>query len=137
MLMEGQVDKYSDQLRLLSIFHYIFGGLMGLLSCIPIIHIVLGIVFLMFPDKMVSESGEVMPPFFGWIFIVVGSLVMAAGWTFSVSAIFAGRFLVRRRKHLFCIAVAAISCVFFPLGTVLGVFTLVIITKPEVKALFN
>ncbi|MBN2484166.1 MAG: hypothetical protein JXD21_08220 [Candidatus Omnitrophica bacterium] len=137
-MAEPQItDKYSDQLRLLSIFHYIFGALTGFMSCIPIIHIVLGIVFVMFPDKMVSESGETMPAFFGWIFVIAGALAMAAGWAFSVCAILAGRYLVRRRKHLFCIIVAAISCLFFPLGTVLGVFTLIIITKPEVKALFN
>ena len=135
--MGEQVDKYSERLRLLSIFHYIFGGLTGLLSCIPIIHIVLGIVFLMFPDKMVSESGEAMPSFFGWLFIIIGTLVMTSGWAFSICAICAGKFIARRKKHLFCIIIAALSCLFFPLGTILGVFTLIILTNSEVKALFT
>jgi len=135
--MEGQVDKYSDQLRLLSIFHYIFGGLTGLLSCIPLIHIVLGIIFLLFPDQMTSDSGQTPPAWFGWIFIIIGTFVMALGWTFTIFVITAGRSLAKRKRHTLCVIIGAISCIFFPLGTILGVFTLIIITKPEVKELFT
>ena len=31
---------------------------------------------------------------------------------------------------------AAISCAFMPFGTVLGIFTLIVLTKPPVKSLF-
>jgi hypothetical protein len=32
---------------------------------------------------------------------------------------------------------AGIECVFMPFGTVLGVFTLVVLTRPSVKPLFE
>ncbi len=37
----------------------------------------------------------------------------------------------------FVIVIAALSCAFFPFGTVLGVFTIIILSKPEVKSLFQ
>ena len=40
-------------------------------------------------------------------------------------------------RQTFCVVVAAISCCFTPLGTVLGVFTLIVLFRPSVKALFG
>jgi hypothetical protein len=33
--------------------------------------------------------------------------------------------------------VAALCCAFFPFGTVLGVFTILVLVRPSVKALFE
>jgi hypothetical protein len=49
----------------------------------------------------------------------------------------AGRSLAARKRYTFCIIVAAISCTFFPLGTALGVFTILVLSRPSVKALFE
>jgi hypothetical protein len=49
----------------------------------------------------------------------------------------AGRCLARARHWTFCVVMAAISCAFFPFGTVLGVFTIVALAKPEAKELFE
>ena len=35
------------------------------------------------------------------------------------------------------LVVAALECLAFPLGTVLGVFTLIVLVRPEVKQLFG
>jgi hypothetical protein len=35
--------KQEEQLRLLSIFHYVVAGLSALFACIPIIHLALGL----------------------------------------------------------------------------------------------
>jgi hypothetical protein len=32
---------------------------------------------------------------------------------------------------------AAIACLFMPLGTILGVFTIIVLIRPNVKALFE
>ena len=56
--------------------------------------------------------------------------------TASALIAFAGRCLRRRRRYTFCLVVAAISCAFVPFGTVLGIFTLVVLTRPGVKPMF-
>ena len=38
---------------------------------------------------------------------------------------------------LFCIVVAGVECMIMPFGTVLGVFTLIMLMKDSVKALFE
>ena len=37
---------------------------------------------------------------------------------------------------MLCLVVGALECMMMPFGTVLGVFTLIALTKPSVKALF-
>ncbi len=48
----------------------------------------------------------------------------------------AGRKLARRRSWTFCLVVASIECLFMPYGTVLGVFTIIVLLRPTVKELF-
>ena len=37
------MEQDKQQLKLLSIFHYVVGGLAALIACIPIIHLTIGI----------------------------------------------------------------------------------------------
>ena len=62
---------------------------------------------------------------------------LACGWTAAVLLAWSGRCLAQRRRYIFCMVMAAIACLFVPLGTVLGVFTIVVLAKPEVKATFD
>jgi disulfide bond formation protein DsbB len=50
---------------------------------------------------------------------------------------YAGRCLAQRRRYLLCMVVAGIACIFMPFGTALGVFTLVVLSRPAVKAAFE
>jgi hypothetical protein len=133
------MNRIEDNIRLLSIFHYVFAGLVALIACIPLIHITMGVIFLVMPEKF-CESGpdcaEQPAQIIGWIFLGVGTFALLIGWTFAVLVAMAGRFLARRVHLKYCIAVAAASCLFMPFGTVLGVFTLIVLTKKEAEALF-
>jgi len=51
--------------------------------------------------------------------------------------LFAGRCLSRRKNHLLCLIVAGVSCLFVPMGTVLGVFSIIVLMRPSVKELFH
>jgi len=131
------MNRIEDNIRLLSIFHYVFAGFVALIACIPIIHIVVGILFLVMPEKMCENDCTEQPTqMIGWIFIGVGTFVMLIGWTFAILVGLAGRFLARRVHLKYCIAIAAASCLFMPLGTVLGVFSLITLTKKEAEPLF-
>jgi hypothetical protein len=127
----------EEHLRLLSIFHYVSGGLTAFFACIPLVHVALGLAFVLAPGSASSKPQDGPPAWFGLVFIVLGGFFVLAGWTLAILKIIAGRCLARRRRRTFCVVVACLCCLFPPLGTVLGVFTLVILSRPAVKALFD
>lgn len=53
-----------------------------------------------------------------------------------VSLLVAGKYRARRSYYT-CFPVSVFNCVMIPVGTVLGVFSLIVLTRPSVKALFN
>ena len=77
-----------------------------------------------------------MPTFIGWFFIVIACFLIVVGWAFAIGLFFAGRCLQQRRRHTFCVVMAALACLSVPLGTLLGVFTLIVLFRPGVKDLF-
>lgn len=129
------MNEDLQHLKLLSIFHYVVGGLTALFACFPIIHLVIGILAVVAPDSM-NSHGEPMPAFFGWFFIIFAACFILAGWALAVCVILAGRYLSRRIHHTFCLIMAGLECIFMPLGTVLGVLTIIVLVKPSVKELF-
>ena len=130
------MNQDESQLQLISIFHYVVGGMMAFVACIPFIHVTIGIAMLMgLMDD--GSSGEAPPAFLGWIFIGVGGFIILVGWTLAICLLIAGRSLSRRRHYTFCTVIAGIACIFMPFGTVLGIFTLIVLSRPSVKAMFT
>ena len=130
----------ASHLRLLSIFHYVVAGLTALFSLFPLIHVGIGIAALSGAMPIESNGGAASPDetrLFGWLFIVIGSVLILCGLTLAGFMAYAGRCLARQRRHTLCLVVAALSCMCMPLGTVLGVFTLIVLLRPAVKAAFD
>jgi hypothetical protein len=71
------------------------------------------------------------------MFTIIGGGLILAGWTMSFCIFLAGRFLRSRRHYMFCLVIAAIMCMMMPFGTVLGVFTIIVLMRPSVKSLFE
>ena len=134
--MDGETSR---QLDLLAIFHYVLAGITGLLAFLPIIHLAMGIWMVSggFHDHT-PMPGEppISPEMFGWIFVVFASAFILFGLAMAVLLTMAGRRLKQRRSHTFCLVVAGIACINMPLGTVLGVFTLVVLSRPGVRDAF-
>jgi len=130
------MDEDLQYVKLLSIFHYIVGGLAALFSVFPVIYVVIGILAVCLPGSFESE-GEAMPLVIGWVFIIIGTVFVVLGWAFAFCVLLAGRYLARRVHYLFCMVMGAIECIFMPFGTVLGVFTIVVLARPSVKTMFE
>ncbi len=74
---------------------------------------------------------------FGWLFIITGSVFILIGQAIAILTILCGHFINKRKYYLFVFIVGCIECAFFPFGTVLGVFTIILLSKPKVKELFR
>ena len=130
------MNKDEEHLKLLSIFHYVVGGLAGLFALFPVIHLVIGLVFILAPEVFESD-GEAPPAFLGWFFVIFAGMFIITGWVLAGFIITAGRFLARCRHRLFCLVIAGIECAFIPFGVVLGVFTIIVLMRESVKELFS
>jgi len=130
------MNQDEQHLNLLSIFYYVVAGLAALFACIPFIHLGIGIAMLAgaFPPP---ENGEQIPEFVGVLFIAIASFLIIMGWTLAIMLLITGRFLSKRKHYTFCFVIAAISCLFMPFGTILGIFTIVVLSRPSVKEIFG
>ena len=131
-------NQDAQHLQLLSIFHYVLGGLMGCCACFPVIHLIVGIVFLTSPQSFQGPRHDEFPAtLFGVLFTVIPATIILLGWATAICVLLAGRFLARRVHYTFCMVIAGIACLFTPVGTVLGVFTILVLMRPSVKAMFE
>jgi hypothetical protein len=131
------MNKSEDDqhLQLLSIFHYIVAGIVALISCFPIIHFTIGVGLII---TALTQPQEAAPlGFAGLMFALIGGSIILIGWAFAACVAVAGRFLWLHKHHTFCMVVAGVECVFTPFGTVLGVFTLIVLSRPTVRELFQ
>ena len=130
--MGNSMNEEREYLRLLSIFHYVVGAMTALFACFPLIHLAIGIAML-----CGAFDGKGAPPrFLGLFFIVFSSIFILCGWAMAVCMVIAGTKLARYRARTYCLALAAIECIFVLFGTVLGVFTIILLMKDSVKELF-
>lgn len=57
-----------DDLRLLSIFHYVLAGLTGLFAVFPLLYVGLGVAFV---TRAFPDGSDGPPVLFGWLMIAV------------------------------------------------------------------
>ena len=70
---------------------------------------------------------------FKWFYLVFALWFIASGLLNLLSGIF-----LRARKHrIFSIVVAYINCLYMPLGTILGVFTILVLARDTVREAYD
>ncbi|EEF60907.1 hypothetical protein [Pedosphaera parvula] len=128
------MDRDLEHLNLLSIFYYIAAGLGLLATCFILLYfIVISGVLAFVPKGPHGPPTQILVP----IMMVVGGFVFLLSLTMAFLTFLTGRFLKQRRHHLFCVIMAVIHCLSFPFGTILGVFTIVVLQRPRVQQMFN
>lgn len=73
----------------------------------------------------------------GAIFIVIGSVGAFFALVLGVLTLLAAKYLKDVSQYNFILVVAVLNCLTGILGILLGVFTIIELNKPEVKALFD
>jgi len=123
----------KDTLHLLSIFHYIMAGIITLIFCLPLLHLAMGITLTV---GGLSREEPVLGILGAAISAVVG-LIILLGWGIAFLVFLAGKNLDRQTKYQVCLYGAGVLCIFIPMGTVLGIFTLITLQDDSVKEMFS
>jgi hypothetical protein len=125
----------KNQLNTISLLHYVYGALvcvggLGMLAFIFVGHLL--------NSDLVQNSGDEPPP------AVLGHMFVGMGWFFfllievmGALIIASGRAISKRRNRTFSMVIAGFQCLSFPLGTALGVFSLIALSDAEVKAAYD
>jgi len=132
------MNRDEEHLQLLAIFHYVVASLAALFSFFPLLYTTIGAIFIFAARHGTAKPGEDLPPeFLGWIFAALGSLLFLMGIAMAICILIAGRSLALRKRYSFALVMSCIECLFIPFGTILGVFTIVVLSRESVKALFS
>ena len=132
------MNQDDEHLKLLAIFHYIVGAIGALFACFPLLYVGMGVLFVASPHFMTEgQKGPPPPAAIGYVFIAIGAFFALLGWSAAIATVISGRYITKRRKRLFSVVMAAILCMFMPFGTVLGVFTIIVLTKESVQRLYG
>jgi hypothetical protein len=128
------MDRTREHLDLLGVFHYVVAGL-TLLCGGGYGAMLLGMAGLM--QSTIAKDPHPPPPEFLLLWNGMG-LAVVVGAVAAAAVIASGGYYLRaRRGWTYCVIVAALSTAWVPIGTVLGVFSLVVLMRPEAKALFG
>jgi hypothetical protein len=133
--MEQNVDQ--EHLKLISIFHYIVGGVLAFFACIPLIHCTIGIAIMSGALADANNANQAPPEWFGLIFALIGGIFFVLGQALAWLIIYSGRQIKKRANYMFSFIVACVMCMFMPLGTILGIFTIIILSRESVKQLYE
>ncbi|HXU47189.1 MAG TPA: hypothetical protein VN783_16805 [Thermoanaerobaculia bacterium] len=124
-----------EHLRWLAIFYYVVAGITALLACLPLIQLFFGLAFWNgWWDRTTPDVGATIA---GAVLVTIASVFLLFGWTLVALLLLAGQSLAKHRRYTFCFVVGAVACMIMPVGTILGVFTLIVLLRPSVKALFG
>lgn len=138
-------DQQQTLLRICSIFQYVVGGFLALISCLPLLYLGIGLFMIMAGFAAPNAPGQDSPgvgqmaPFFvvGGVFMTIGGIMALIGFSIAILIIIMGSKLRARKHYGFCITIAAIECIFMPLGTILGILTVILLADQSVKRNFE
>lgn len=118
------------QLPTISILHYVYGAFTCLLGLGMLVFIGVGSLL---NSDLVQNSNDAPPEELGAIIQGLGWVLFAIVETIGVLIIASGGWIAKRRNRMISLIIAGFCCLSFPLGTALGVYTLVVLLNPDVQ----
>ena len=130
----------DEHLKLLSLGYMVSAAGTLITSIFSLLYVVAGMIVvgvLSRHPEVTTGVGVQTPAFIGWIIEGVG-----IGLFFVTLALAAAKFraaicIKRRKSRTFCMVMAGISCIAIPYGTILGVLTFMVFSRPSVMRQFQ
>ncbi|MBC2596042.1 hypothetical protein H5P28_17380 [Ruficoccus amylovorans] len=141
-----------SHLDTLAVVHYVVGGIFVFISCLPLLYLLLGTILVTGgAAAAASEAARhahggmgadpaqfaLVPAALGGFFMVIFGLAALFNAAIGVGIILSGRFLRQQRNYIYSFVVACLMCLSVPLGTILGVFTIIVLSRESVKRLYG
>lgn len=133
---EQQRIRDEEHLRLLSIFHYLSGGLTAFSSLFWLVYVFMGLFVMAVPEPHSADEGLLIRSM-GLVFVAIGLVGFLFLVSFAAIKIYAGYCIARHKNRILCLVVAGISLIGFPFSTVLGVFSFIVLLRDSVRDLFD
>lgn len=134
-IRQSTIDE--EHLKLLSLGYMISAGISAVFSLFGLMYAFMGAMFGALVRMPTSPNGEPPPPFVGWLFMGFGLAFFVGLIAFALLKYKVAMSIKRRQSRTFCMVVAAIGCLGFPYGTVLGVFTFIVLGRDSVARQFE
>lgn len=136
-LYRDQREIDARHIKLLAIFHFVGAGLSALKMLFLILHFSM-MSFVFSEPEIFGQNKGPHPPkelivMMSGVYVLIGIFTLIS---LALEAI-SGYFLWHRKHRMFSMAVAIFNCLSFPLGTVLGVFTLIVLMRNTVIELYE
>ncbi|MCE5266554.1 MAG: hypothetical protein LLG00_01535 [Planctomycetaceae bacterium] len=127
------MTRIAKRLRLLAVMHYSAAGIVALVTLLPLWFFGLGLLHLFWPDRRHGDMDGAA----GLILVVFAGPLVVVGWAFSICSFLVGVNLACRRRYSLCRLLSLILIFFAPIGTILGLATMVALGRPATAALFD
>jgi hypothetical protein len=142
--MTEEIDRRSivdeEHLRLLSLGYMVSGGFAACFSLFGLMYVLMGVMmsiaFSHLPEAS-SKVSEQPPAFIGWIFAGIGLAMFVVLMAMAAVKFRAAWCIKHRKSRTFCMVIAAIGCLEIPYGTLLGVFSFLVLGRDSVARLFT
>lgn len=134
---EVRMDEDREHLRLLAIGYYVLGALSILSILVPLCLAIIGAAAAVALAEGAEAVGEIFEGGAGVIIATVVLLAVGFHLIAGLLLLLTGSYLANRQHRTFCIVVALLACLWVPVGTILGVFTIVVLQRPSVMRLFG
>ncbi|MCU0226717.1 MAG: hypothetical protein MUF01_03690 [Bryobacterales bacterium] len=130
----AQREIDDTHLRYLSIANYIYAAFNAVGALVAV-----GMVMLLAGSAAVGGFPFRAPevPGGGAFFVLIAAVVLVFMFCNTALQFLLARCLQQRRAHAFCFVVAILTALNMPVGTILGVLTLVVLMRPTVKHQFD
>ena len=136
-LMRDQRKVDADHLRLLAIFHFVSAGFAVIGMLFLLAHYSLVRFFFDNPKLWEGQKGGPPPAeffaVFKWFYVVFAVWLVVS----LVLNLLSGCCLRAKKCRTFSLIVAGVNCIHIPLGTVLGIFTIIVLTRDSVREVYE
>lgn len=136
MSQSPNASSSENHLSALALFHWIYAAMLVVAAIVMVVHAADLIYRASVEQQQLSEPLPGAKEAMTLYGVVVGLIVLV---TLLLAAIVAqtGRWLRSYKQYNICLVVAGVECLLFPLGTILGVFTVIVLLQTRTRDLFQ
>jgi hypothetical protein len=127
----------DGHLSALAICHFVYAGLLGLGSLFGLLYVAVGVTLASTIASHPRAQGAPDAAMVGTLFAAIGGVLAAVLIAMTVLMAYSGRSIQLRKRWTFSFVMACLACLSVPLGTVLGVFTMLVLLRPSVKEQYD